>query len=376
MKLRIFLKYNLTVIFIFLFILLSTGCAKEEIKIGFAGSLTGRSSALGVSARNGVLLAVEELNEKGGIKGTKVKLIIKDDRNDTYIAKNEINELIENNVSAIIGNVTSEMSAAVLPFINKEEVLMISPTTSSCKLSYLDDFFLRVSPANNEEQDMIANYAYKDMNLKNISVIYDLSNRTYTKEFYEGFKIKYEKIGGSIAKNIGFISGSNISYKLLSEELIDLKPDGVFIIANTIDTALLCQQLKKINPEIPIIASFWAMTEEILEYGSKSVEGVIFSQVVDKNCDKKTYEIFKEKYYNRFNKEPNYGAVLGYETAQVLFEGIKLSSDLNSEDIKKAILKKEKFNGLQGEFEINKYGDAVRECYLFVVENGKFKRLK
>jgi branched-chain amino acid transport system substrate-binding protein len=376
MKLRIFSKYNFAIILIIFSALLFTGCAEKEIKVGFAGPLTGRISDMGVSARNGVMLAVDEINKRGGINGSKIKLLVKDDKHDNYIAKEVDKELIKNDVVAIIGHMTSEMSAAALSIINKEEVLMISPVSSSNVLSGLDDYFLRVYPSHEKENSLLSYYAYKNLNIRNISVIYDLSNRSFTKNFYEDFKLKFEKMGGSIAKNISFISGSNISMESLVNEINYSESDGVLILAGTIDTALICQQLKKKRSDIPIMASGWAMTNEILKYGGQSIEGVIFPQVVDKTCDKKTYEEFKEKYYNRYKKQPNFGAVLGYETAQVLFEGISLSANLNSREIKKAILKKESFNGLQEKFKINGFGDAFREYHLFVVEEGKFKRLK
>ncbi len=63
-------------------ILFSCQREKPPFKIGFVGGLTGRYSDLGVSGRNGAMLAVEEINENGGIRGRKILLIAKDDRQD------------------------------------------------------------------------------------------------------------------------------------------------------------------------------------------------------------------------------------------------------------------------------------------------------
>jgi branched-chain amino acid transport system substrate-binding protein len=68
---------------VFLTILFSS-CQREkpQIKIGFAGGLTGRYSDLGTAGRNGANLAVEEINQTGGIRGRQVLLISKDDKQD------------------------------------------------------------------------------------------------------------------------------------------------------------------------------------------------------------------------------------------------------------------------------------------------------
>jgi branched-chain amino acid transport system substrate-binding protein len=73
------------------------GCEKkkEPIKVGFVGGLTGRLSDLGSGGRNGVMLAVEEINNAGGISGRPVELITKDDKQDPEVAVKVDKELID-----------------------------------------------------------------------------------------------------------------------------------------------------------------------------------------------------------------------------------------------------------------------------------------
>ncbi|MEW5815083.1 MAG: ABC transporter substrate-binding protein [Spirochaetota bacterium] len=126
---------------------------KNPIKIGFAGGLTGIHSDLGIAGRNGALLAVEEITSAGGIKGRPVVLITKDDQQDPVAALKVDKELIDEGVVAIIGHMTSVMTMSVIPFINKSEILMISPTTSTNELTNIDDYFFRTLPANKDETD-------------------------------------------------------------------------------------------------------------------------------------------------------------------------------------------------------------------------------
>ena len=112
-----------------------TGCDNNKpIKVGFVGGLTGRLSDLGIAGRNGVIMAIEEINKAGGINKRPIELITKDDKQDPEVAVNVDKELIDEGVVAIIGHMTSAMSIAALPLINKKQILMISPTTSTNKL--------------------------------------------------------------------------------------------------------------------------------------------------------------------------------------------------------------------------------------------------
>lgn len=121
------------------------GCSKKKpVKIGFAGTLTGRLSDLGTAGRNGVMLAVEDINKSGGINGHPVELLIRDDKHDPLVSREVSQDLVNEGVVAIIGHMTSVASVASVPVVNKENVVMISPTTSANDLTGIDDYFFRV----------------------------------------------------------------------------------------------------------------------------------------------------------------------------------------------------------------------------------------
>jgi branched-chain amino acid transport system substrate-binding protein len=166
------------------------GCEKKKpIKIGFVGGLTGPFDELGINGRNGVILAVEEANNAGGISGHPIKLICKDDQQNETRALNVDQELINEGVIAIIGHMTSTMSVKVLPLINKTKILMISPTTS--KLSCQDDYFIRLLPYN-ETNRPLAQYAYHKLNLRKLTIVYDLSNIEFSQLIRDDITKEFE----------------------------------------------------------------------------------------------------------------------------------------------------------------------------------------
>lgn len=106
---------------ILILVLSGGGCDRNEpIKLGFVGGLTGRNSNLGVAGREGALLAVEQANEKGGIKGRQIRLIVKNDEQNSDVALKVDKELIEEGAVAIVGHMTSSMSLAAVPLMNDE----------------------------------------------------------------------------------------------------------------------------------------------------------------------------------------------------------------------------------------------------------------
>ncbi len=364
---------------IFLIILsitfLMCGCQKKEpVKIGFVGELSGRHSDMGISGRNGVILAVEEINEKGGIKGQPVELIIKNDRHDPNVAVQADKELIEAGVAAIIGHMTSTMSVAAVPLINKEKILMISPTTSTKSLAGLDDYFFKLMPSSNTTAAILARYSYNTMKLRNIAIVYETSNIEFSRDYCDHFILEFKEMGGEIAVVETFASGSDVSFFELVQALLGPKPDGILVISGALDAAMICQQLRKTDSDIPVVSSGWAFTHDFIKHGGPSAEEVIFAHRFDEESQGKRYLAFKKNFNERFGRDPDFGAIFGYEAAQVLLTTLSKNSDITG--LKKNIIKHEVFQGVQDDFKIDRHGDPQRKIYLITVKNGKFKTME
>ena len=343
---------------------------KKPIKVGFSGCLTGRLSDLGISGRDSALMAVEEVNASGGINGRPVELIVKDDKYDADTAVRVDKELIEEGVVAIIGHMTSSMSIAVLPIINKEKIVLISPTTSTNKLTKIDDYFFRVVAPNLRETEHFADLAFHKMNIKTIAFLYDLSNKTYTQAWYHNFKSRFEKMGGKIISTITYTSGESVNYSAISQSVISADADGIVIVGGAIDTAMICQQLKKKDFNKPILLAGWSQTGELIKHGGSAVEGVIFSASFNDQSRNKRYVEFKNRFKDRFGKEPDFAAVYSYEAVQLLINVLKSADDFD--DLKPCLLKNNILEGLQGIIEIDRYGDVERKRFLVKVEKGQF----
>ena len=259
------MKFKILFILSFMLFIFSDCSKSDTIKIGFIGNLSGRLSDVGVDARNGAVLAVEEINEKGGIKGKKIELIIKDDQNNGETAKKEIQDLIEQKVIAIVGHIVSGMSLATLPIINEKKVLMISPTSVSNVFTKKDDYFFRVSPATKTAISIFAEYAFKKMNLKSVTFVYDLSNKGYSEDWYNNFKSKYTELGGKVHLTVTFDSSKKPSFTQLAKDILKEKTQALAIISGALDTALIAQHVKNISPKTQLLLAGWAMTDDLLK---------------------------------------------------------------------------------------------------------------
>jgi branched-chain amino acid transport system substrate-binding protein len=343
---------------------------RQPVKLGFAGGLTGTLSDLGVAGRNGVILAVEEVNKKDGINGRQVALITKDDRNDPEIARKVDRELIDEGVVAIIGHMLSTMTMAAVPLTNAEKIVLISPTASTDDLTGIDDYFFRTRLPTRSETDHICEYLTEKIGSKRVVAIYDISNKVFTEQVYLNFKESYERMGGKIVGAEHFTSGAPESFYIMVKQLLSNTPDCVFIITGALDAALICQQVRKINTDITIVSSSWGMTPDLIMNGGPAVEGIIFSQPRNIQKQSEDYALFERKYISRFGSEPSFAAISGYDAARVIIDALRI--DDSPDNLKSTILNHNVYKGIQGDLEIDGFGDAVGKRGIYTVDEGKF----
>jgi len=342
----------------------------EPIRIGFVGGTSGRVADLGIAGRDAVLLAVELRNQAGGIAGRKVELLIRDDQQDPEAATRALRDLITQGVVAIIGPMTSAMAMPMVPIANEAGILLLSPTASTDELSGHDDQFFRLNASTRENAGRIARYHARQRTTRKLAVAYDLRNKAYAESWLDSFRTAYLEGGGELANPIGFAAGGDAALLPVAQALLSTAVDGVLIVANSMDTAMLCQQLRKLDQRVPIITSEWAATERLLELGGKAVEGITVAQNFDRNSTAPRYRRFHQAYRERFHREPGFGGVIAFDAANVLLDALAQRQEGRS--IKETILAIRRFEGVQEPLVFNEFGEVTRGLLITVARGGKF----
>ncbi len=364
-------KFLLTffiIIAVLLFIQNSTK-NEESMKIGFVAGLSGKYSSLGNDVRNGILLAFDEINYK--INDIKIDIIQKDDKQNIEEVKKVIDELVNDNIKLIIGNITSSMTKISINALKeKKDMLLISPTASSDEFSFKDDNFIRTQVSNNYMKfNSISKYIL-DKKYKNILTIYDPNNLSYSNAYINNFEKSLLHNGGN-----EFIDKIAITdtYESIKSRILSKEVDSIIIVANSFDAAKLIQYLRVNKINKPILCSGWAKTLDFLVEGGSSVENVLFNTGYDDNSTNKEYLKFIQLYEKKYNKKPSVFSAQAYETAIILIQTLR--DDNNILKLKRNILNKKSFVGLQGNIIFDKYGDVNREYFMMQVKNGKYVRI-
>jgi branched-chain amino acid transport system substrate-binding protein len=360
------------VIGIVLLLIQLSGCEEPKpLRIGFVGELTARAAGLATSGRDGFLLAIEEVNAAGGINGRLVEGLVVDARMHKETALNAIHKLADAQVSAIIGPMTSQTAVTIVPTINHLQIPMLSPTVSTNDLSGLDDYFFRVYYTNAQAAQLLAGHLTAQGKPLHIAAIYDLSNRAYTEDWVQFFQDVFEMQDGAKVTRIPFDIRSNTLYVDLATRAVEAKADGILLLANPVDTAMICQQLVKLQATPARYATGWSYSDDLIQFGGKSVEGLMIIQSANPQDPAPEVQEFVKRYTRRFRAAPNFPAMHAYDATRMILTIMREETDPAA--IRDRLRQMESFQGLQADLSFDRFGELKHPRLHFArIADGQF----
>lgn len=341
--------------------------------IGFLGGLSGRVADLGTAGRDGALLALEEQNAAGGIHGRPLILKTGDDQQTPQRAISEFNRLADEGCQVVIGPMTSAMAIVVAPEADRRRVPVVGPTISTDLLSDQKDYFLRLYPASAHAAGELARYASEIMGLKRLVTLLDYGNRAHTQNWADEFEKVFVKSGGSRLIRFPYTSSKDTQFTVLAERMAREDSDGVFILANAVDTALVLQALRNRGYSEPAVTTEWSATEDILRFGGKAADGMTLMRTFHRSYPGERYQRFRRKFSERFGYEAGFASVQGYDSMQWVLAA--LARNANPEQLPRTMVNMMSHEGLQGIITMNEFGDVQRKHFPVTIKDGRFVSL-
>lgn len=348
-------------------------CSRRgPLKLGFIGGLSGKFADLGIAERNGALWAIDRANAKGGVQGSPIELIEKDDGHDKARAAAALRELADVGVLAVIGPPTSSIGVALAPLAQELELLLMSPTATTASLTGKDDFLVRVcNDAATYGAAAGARYI-RQTGAKRVAMIADLANADYSLSWCQAFRTAASSAGAEVAPLLQFRSTEQSDLPALAKQLLASQPQLIAIGCSAVDTALLMQYLRQRNTQVQLAGCGWASALRTLELAGAAAEGSFFEQYIDFFSSAPAYLQFASEYQERFRQKPGYAEALGADAALLLIAALQAGATRAT--MKQQLIKRP-HEALQGTLTIDAQGDTQRPVHFTWVKDGRFQAL-
>ncbi len=352
--------------------LLLAACGEDDspARIGLVGGVSGGNADHGQAGRNGAMLAVEETNKAGGSNGRPIDLVIRDDGNSPAMAVTAAKDLVAEKVAGIVGPFTSGMAEAILTVTEPAGMVVFSPTASSTTFSGRDDHFFRLCSTSTDNAEHYAMFFAERRGYMRASLAVDKTNPAFTKPFVDAFGKHYTSLSGEIVAEAWTDFRNVVGFDDLVNQLRKPNPDVVFLIANAVDAARTIQQFRKIDSETKIVVVEWAGTQQLIELGGKSVEGVEVLQLFNQFGTEEKFLSFVAAFKTRFGTDPSFSSVIAYEVTKALIKAMAEQKD--GQSLKESILANSPYEGLQQTLKMDKFGDSRRDSHFVVIQGTEF----
>lgn len=355
-----------------------TGAEKKEtkpIKIGLVNPLSGNAATYGQSTKNGLELAMAEINQAGGINGRQFELVFEDDAGEPKQAASAAQKLVDQpDIVALQGSALSSSTLAMAPIIEKAKIPHLVVSSSSGKLTGINPYFFRMAVQDDQVGSLIGELMVKGINAKNIAILYP--NNDYGKGLSASTEAKVKELGGTVVANVPYLATD----KDFQAQLTDIKakkPDGIALAGTYTDGALITRQAREMGITVPIAGGTGPNSPKFIEIAGKAADGVVFLGVfIPNNPDPKVQD-FVTKYKAKYNIEPDQFAALAYDQMYVIADAAKRveGGKITRESLTKA-LKGTSYQGVTGKVAFNEKGDWVRPYLYITVKDGKFELYK
>ncbi|MBC8106052.1 MAG: ABC transporter substrate-binding protein [Anaerolineae bacterium] len=369
---------------------LFVGCNKEgggsassssdrggDIKIGHVASKTGDTATFGVSADEGIQLALDEINGKGGVLGRKVQLITEDDRSLADEAKTACSKLItRDKVHAILGEIASSRSIAIAPVCEDAKIPMLSPGSTNPKVTEGYQYVFRNCFIDPFQGTAMANFAMdaapKGLGMKRFAVLFPV-NSDYGVGLKDYFIAAVKKRGGEISEVAAYTEKSDVDFKGQLTKIKAANPEAIFVSGYYTEAGLIAKQARELGIKAPLLGGDGWDSDQTVKIGQEAIEGCYFSNHYSPDEDRPEVKKFVADYKTKFGgKTPDAMAILAYDAMKIMCDAMTRAGSTDGTKVAEALAATKDYPGASGVTTIDQDHNAKKSVVILKIQNGKF----
>lgn len=352
------------------------GCSRtndQEITVGAFLSLSGADSTFGLDSKEGIDLAVEQVNASGGVKGKKVRVIYEDDKSTTQEASQKVRQLIDRDkVVALLGEVASSRSVAGGLIANTSKVPMVSPSSTSVDVTQGREWVFRTCYTD-DQQGVVAARFIKSSLQKNRLAIFYAAQDVYSSGLARSFRDEWKKLGSELVADKAYQKGET-NFRTYLSELKQQNPEIIFVPNYYNEMVVIARQAKEVGiPGSTFVGGDGWDSANLLEGAGAELEGAHFTNAYATDVPWENSKKFLSDYRARYKHDPSSIGAQAYDGARVLFDAIGRASEVKGEAIKKALAETKDFQGATGTMTMDSERNANKPIVIVRITDKKFK---
>lgn len=367
--------YSVVLAVLMMAVCVSGAFAQDAIKIGGTGPLTGGAAIYGNAVANAAQIAVDEINELGGLQ---FELRYEDDAHDAEKAVNAFNALLDWGMQISMSSVTSKPAEATSELNMEERVFGMTPSASSTAVIEGKDNVLQMCFTDPNQGSASAAYISNNDLADKVAVIWK-NDDVYSKGVYDTFMKEAEELGLEVVSDTTFSDGNDTDFSVQIADAQEKGAELVFLPMYYTPASLILAQADAAGYD-PIFFGVDGMDGILTMEGfdASLAEGVILLTPFNADSEDEKTAAFVEKYQELYGETPNQFAADGYDVVWALAEACEeagVTADMSAEEINDALIEVFQtftFDGITGENMTWEDGAVNKDPKGMIIQDGAY----
>lgn len=307
-----------------------TGCADTAsgssgtLRIAMATPLTGSAASYGLGVQQGIELAVQQINDAGGIDGATVELNAYDDKCDPTSAATAANTIVsDTSYVAVVGSVCSSALLAGLPIYERAGLPVFASSASSPAVAEEGyEGFARITPADNQAINDNVRFIIEGLGYTELGLLYPSDD--YGQSLVQVVEEAAAEYGAELVASETYVTGQTNDYSAVLSNIAATDPDVLILGGYYADMGTAVSQASRSFGEaIPMVGSAQTQTQDFVELAGAAGEGTWITTTYDASNPSEANQSFVAAFEEEFGETPGTQAALGFDNIMALAAAIE-----------------------------------------------------
>jgi len=355
--------------------------SSETIRLGLNFAYSGGAATYGQGVTEGIELAIEEINQNGGILGKQLEAIKFDNKSEATESANVATKLAtRENVVAILGSDTSGSTKAAIPAALQNKIPIISASATADDVTIdsngnVKDYVFKTCFNDSFQGIMMADFAINDLESKSAAILADTTS-DYAQGLSKAFRDTFTSKGGELLTEEAY-QAKDTDFKAVLTRIKGTNPDVLFVPGYYEEVGLIVRQARELGMSVPILGGDGYESPKLLEIAGKdSLNDVYYSSHYSPMDDADNVVEFKESFKAKYDRNPDAFNALGYDLAYFVADALERAGEVNPEILKEALASTENFTGVTGVLSIDEKHNSVKSVTIIEMLDGESTFLK
>jgi len=351
---------------------LNAGAWAQTIKIANIVELSGAGATSGTNFKNGVELAVKEINAAGGILGRKIETTTADTQSNPGVAKGLATKAVDDDVFAVFGPVFSGSILVSMAETRKAEVPNFTGGEAAAITKQGNPYIFRTSFTQDTAMPKVARYVANNLKARTVALIY--VNNDFGKGGRESLTKALEPLGVKVIADIS-TDQNQVDFSAAVLKAKQANADVVFVYTNEEEAARALRELRKQGVTKPIVGETVLTSQKVIELAGDAANGAVAHVGLTVDAPTPAMRAFRAKFEKEYKYISDHNGVKGYTGVYIMKAAIekagKVDRKLLAQTMKGLKISAAQHPGVLMDVSFDANGDLDRESFLAEARNGK-----